>query len=105
MDDLAMTVDDQRTVNAMWKGHLRQQRRAIRKARIKERKARMPGLILSSVLFTIGAINMGAGLSLILQQSNTGDGLHLAAFGIAAALLAVLTNCFITRRRFKPVES
>lgn len=68
-------------------------------------KVKAPGKVLSCILGVVGALVMGAGMSLIMVEENMQLGLMLGIPGLAVALLAYPVYSLITNRRKKKYRS
>ena len=64
-------------------------------------KVKLPGKIVGSILGVIGALVMGAGMSLVMVWGNMAMGLALSIPGLAVLLLGFLAYYLITGSRKK----
>lgn len=64
-------------------------------------KVKLPGKIVGSILGVIGALVMGAGMSLVMVWGNMTMGLALSIPGLAVLLLGFLSYYLITGSRKK----
>ncbi|MCH4161280.1 MAG: hypothetical protein LKF41_06830 [Bifidobacterium sp.] len=105
MDDLAMTVEDQHVVSAMWARHLFQQQEEIRAYQAQHRRIRMPGMILGCICAAVGMLNIGAGSSVFFLSAGTDEGLMLVIVGLAVILISIPINLIITKLRRNSLET
>lgn len=66
-----------------------------------DNKVKLPGKIVSNIIGVIGALAMGAGMSLIMVWTNMQLGLILSIPGLIVALLAYPVYALITNSRKK----
>lgn len=66
-----------------------------------DNKVKLPGKIIGSILGIIGALVMGAGMSLVMVWGNMTMGLALSIPGLAVLLLGFLVYYLITSSRKK----
>lgn len=70
-----------------------------------DNKVKLPGKIVAGILGTIGALVMGAGMSLVMVWENLSLGIPISIPGLVVALLAYPMYALITNSRKKKYQA
>lgn len=91
----------QKTAEQIRRQYLSPEEDQVRRLRRLDSRVKTPGRILSYVMGTVGALTMGAGMSLVMVWHNMAMGLALGIPGMVVALLAYPAYNLVTRGRKK----
>lgn len=81
--------------------YINRENNKLEQLKILDSKVKAPGRIVSSILGVVGALTMGAGMSLIMVWENMNYGLLLGIPGLIIVLVAYPIYGVITRNRKK----
>lgn len=92
---------DQKKAEEIRRQYLSQEGNKMKQLQKLDSQVKLPGKIAGGILGTIGALVMGAGMSLVMVWNNMTMGLALSIPGLAVLLLAFLVCHLITSSRKK----
>ena len=92
---------DQRRAEGIRRQYIAREENKMEQLQKLDSKVKLPGKIVGSILGVIGALVMGAGMSLVMVWSNMTMGLALSIPGLVVVLLAILIYHLITSSRKK----
>lgn len=92
---------EQRKAEGIFRQYVSREENKMEQLQKLDNKVKLPGKIVGSILGVIGALVMGAGMSLIMVWENMTFGLFLSIPGLVVLLLAFLAYHLITGSRKK----
>lgn len=101
MNNYQANERDQKKAEGIRRQYLTREENKMEQLQKLDSKVKLPGKIIGSIMGIIGALVMGAGMSLVMVWSNMTMGLALNIPGLAVLLLAFLVCHFITGSRKK----
>lgn len=101
MTNFNANAQDQKKAETIRRQYISREDNKLEQLRRLDNKVKAPGRALAGVLGVLGALVMGAGMSLIMVWSDMTTGLALSIPGLAAALLSYPLYTLITSHRKK----
>ena len=101
MNNYQASERDQRKAEGIRRQYVSREENKMVQLQKLDSKVKLPGKIVGSILGVIGALVMGAGMSLVMVWGNMTMGLALSIPGLAVLLLGFLAYYLITGSRKK----
>lgn len=101
MNNYQASERDQKKAEGIRRQYVSREENKMEQLRKLDSKVKLPGKIAGSILGVIGALVMGAGMSLVMVWGNMAMGLALSIPGLAVLLLGFLAYYLITGSRKK----
>ena len=101
MNNYQASERDQRKAEGIRRQYVSREENKMEQLQKLDSKVKLPGKIVGSILGVIGALVMGAGMSLVMVWGNMTMGLALSIPGLAVLLLGFLAYYLITGSRKK----
>lgn len=101
MNNYTISEQEQREAQKIRNEYVPEKENTMVQLKKLNQKVKRPGSIVSIALGIMGALVMGAGMSLVMVWSNMGLGLVMGIAGLVAALLAYPVYSLITNKRKK----
>lgn len=101
MNNYQASERDQKKAEGIRRQYVSREENKMEQLRKLDSKVKLPGKIAGSILGVIGALVMGAGMSLVMVWGNMAMGLALSIPGLAFLLLGFLAYYLITGSRKK----
>ena len=101
MNNYQASERDQRKAEDIRRQYVSRDENKMERLQKLDSKVKLPGKIVGSILGVIGALVMGAGMSLVMVWGNMTMGLALSIPGLAVLLLGFLAYYLITGSRKK----
>lgn len=101
MNNYQASERDQKKAEGIRRQYVSREENKMEQLQKLDSKVKLPGKIAGSILGVIGALVMGAGMSLVMVWGNMAMGLALSIPGLAVLLLGFLAYYLITGSRKK----
>ena len=101
MNNYQASERDQKKAEGIRRQYVSREENKMEQLRKLDGRVKLPGKIAGSILGVIGALVMGAGMSLVMVWGNMAMGLALSIPGLAVLLLGFLAYYLITGSRKK----
>lgn len=101
MNNYQASERDQKKAEDIRRQYVSREENKMEQLRKLDSRVKLPGKIAGSILGVIGALVMGAGMSLVMVWGNMAMGLALSIPGLAVLLLGFLAYYLITGSRKK----
>lgn len=101
MNNYQASERDQKKAEGIRRQYVSREENKMEQLRKLDSRVKLPGKIACSILGVIGALVMGAGMSLVMVWGNMAMGLALSIPGLAVLLLGFLAYYLITGSRKK----
>ena len=101
MNNYQASERDQKKAEGIRRQYVSREENKMEQLRKLDSRVKLPGKIAGSILGVIGALVMGAGMSLVMVWGNMAMGLALSIPGLAVLLLGFLAYYLITGSRKK----
>ena len=101
MNNYQASERDQKKAEGIRRQYVSREENKMEQLQKLDSKVKLPGKIVGSILGVIGALVMGAGMSLVMVWGNMAMGLALSIPGLAVLLLGFLAYYLITGSRKK----
>lgn len=101
MNTYQVTERDQKRAESIRRQYIPREENKMEQLQKLDNKVKLPGKIAGGILGIIGALVMGAGMSLVMVWGNMIMGLALSIPGLVVFLLAFLVHYLITSSRKK----
>ena len=101
MNNYQASERDQKKAEGIRRQYVSREENKMEQLQKLDSKVKLPGKIVGSILGVIGALVMGAGMSLVMVWGNMTMGLALSIPGLAVLLLGFLAYYLITGSRKK----
>ena len=101
MNNYQASERDQKKAEGIRRQYVSREENKMEQLQKLDSRVKLPGKIAGSILGVIGALVMGAGMSLVMVRGNMAMGLALSIPGLAVLLLGFLAYYLITGSRKK----
>lgn len=101
MNNYQANARDQKRAENIRRQYVSREENKMEQLQKLDNRVKLPGKIAGSILGVVGALVMGAGMSMVMVWSNMTLGLALSIPGLAVLLLAFLVYNLITSSRKK----
>ena len=105
MSNYKANEQDQRRAENIRRQYVSREDNLIEQLEKLDNKVKLPGRIIASIFGVIGALIMGAGMSLVMVWGNMSLGLPISIPGLVVALLAYPVYALITNSRKKKYKA
>lgn len=101
MNNYNLNEKDYKKAQSIRRGYLTREENKMEQLQRLDSRVKLPGRVVGGILGTIGALVMGAGMSLVMVWENMTLGLALGIPGLAVLLSAFLVAYLVTSSRRK----
>lgn len=101
MSNYTPNVQDQRRAENIRRQYISREENKMEQLQNLDNKVKLPGKIVGCIFGVLGALIMGAGMSLVMVWESMASGLALSIPGLIVALLAYPLYSLITNKRKK----
>lgn len=104
MDVYKASEQDQKQAEQIRRQYINREDNKIEQLQSLDHKVKLPGRIIASIFGTVGALIMGAGMSLIMVWENMSLGLTVSVSGMIIVLVAYPIYVLVTNSRKKKYQ-
>lgn len=105
MNNYPLNAQEQKKVEKIRTQYIPKEENEVLQLKKLDKKVKLPGQIIAYIIGTIGALIMGAGMSMIMLNSVTAQGVALGIIGMGIAISAYPIYTLIIKSRKKKYAS